>query len=348
MRATLTLPPLRPGRRDDEQNQRRRQSGAEAPPLWPTPGGKPGARSITGAARTSAIAGALVASALGGGPAAATSGPPEETAGVIAVGHRGTTKFAPENTIAGHEVAIALGARVIEMDVRMTSDGHFVVMHDARVDRTTNGSGRVDEMTLAEIKELDAGSWFAPEFAGERVPTLKEALRNIKGRAGVDIDFKGGPQNSGDIIADLLDEEGYTDGPLVTVFARARHYDRLTGVLGRYALRPHYVDARTTAKRAAEGVEIMGLRRWSFSFASARAIRDNGLILFANVMGFDDGPRGFSDSLAAGARFIQADNLDQLVQWLDERRLLSTCVPARDLSCWRGAAGEIRIAAAGR
>ncbi len=301
------------------------------------------ALTIDWAARTSALASALVASALAGGAAAGSRTvpePPEDVGDIIAVGHRGTTKFAPENTLAAHDIAVAMGARVIEIDVRMTVDGHFVVMHDARVDRTTDGSGRVDQMALAEIKRLDAGAWFAPEFAGERVPTLREALRNLRGRAGVDIDFKSGPANSGALLANILDQEGYADGPLVTVFARAHAYNRLKGVSPRYALRPHFVSRRIAAAVAAgDGITIMGLRRWSFSFESARAIRDNGMLLFSNVMGWADGARGFADSIEAGAKFIQTDKLDELVAYLDGRGLLSTCVPARDLSCWTRAPG---------
>ncbi len=69
-----------------------------------------------------------------------------------------------------------LGARFIETDLRLTRDSHLVAMHDETLDRTTSGRGRVDKHTLAELRALDAGSWFAPEFAGERIPTLEEIL----------------------------------------------------------------------------------------------------------------------------------------------------------------------------
>ena len=266
---------------------------------------------------------------------------------VIAVGHRGTMKFAPENTIAAHDVAIAMGARAIEMDVRMTADGEFVIMHDATVDRTTDGEGLVSRMTLADIRKLDAGSWFSPAFAGERVPTLREALRNIKGRAAVDIDFKSGPDDSASRIAQILDEEGFDDGSLVTVFVRAWHYRRMKPLPDRYALRPHFRNAGHTAAAAhQDGVRIMGLRRRDFSFAAAHMISENGLTLFANVMGADDNESGFDDSLRAGARFIQTDRLDLLAPYLKERGLLVECAPAADLACAGDAgADSIRVAA---
>ncbi len=268
---------------------------------------------------------------------------------VIVVGHRGTKLFAPENTIAAFNKAIEMGARSIEMDVRMTRDGEFVIMHDPFVNRTTNGSGLVSRLTLADISKLDAGSWFSPEFAGEKVPTLREALRAIKGRAGVDIDFKAGSDNSVELITKILDEEGFNDGSLVTVFVRAWNYVKMRPLPERYALRPHFQNARLAALAAHEdGVEIMGLRRRSFSFAAARAIADNGLMLFTNVMGGSDNENGYSDSLRAGARFIQTDRLDLLAPWLAERGLLVECAPARDLTCLETEPqGSVRVATSG-
>lgn len=266
---------------------------------------------------------------------------------VIAVGHRGTMKFAPENTLAAFDKAIEMGARAIEMDVRMTADGHFVIMHDATVDRTTDGRGFVSKMTLAEIVALDAGSWFGPDFSGERVPTLREALRHLKGRAAVDIDFKAGPDDSAQRIAQILDEEGYDDGTLVTVFVRAWHYRKMKPLPARYALRPHYLNPEKTAEARGAGVDIIGLRRRNWSFGAARSIADNGLALFANVMGRDDGREGFDDALRAGARFIQTDRLDLLAPYLKERGLLVECTPSRALGCVGEATSPARIAASG-
>ncbi|MBD8022049.1 glycerophosphodiester phosphodiesterase [Microbacterium gallinarum] len=90
--------------------------------------------------------------------------------------HRGGGATAPENTLAAVSGALAGGFDYVEVDVALTADGHPVLMHDAKVDRTTNGSGRLDSLTLAEVRALDAGSWFDPSFAGTRVPTLVEFL----------------------------------------------------------------------------------------------------------------------------------------------------------------------------
>lgn len=92
------------------------------------------------------------------------------------IGHRGAAAVAPENTLVGLRAAAAAGVRVVEFDVKLTADGRCVLFHDGRLERTTNGHGRVAETTFAEMARLDAGSWFAAAFAGERVPSLEAAL----------------------------------------------------------------------------------------------------------------------------------------------------------------------------
>jgi glycerophosphoryl diester phosphodiesterase len=92
------------------------------------------------------------------------------------IGHRGAAARAPENTLAGLRRAKALGCDWVEFDVRLTGDGALVLCHDSALDRTTSGSGLVSATSLAAIRECDAGSWFDPNFAGEKVPTLDEGL----------------------------------------------------------------------------------------------------------------------------------------------------------------------------
>lgn len=95
---------------------------------------------------------------------------------VLTIAHRGASGHAPEHTFAAYDRAIAMGAHYIEQDLQQTADGHLVVMHDSTLDRTTDCTGNVSDVTLAELKRCDAGSWFGPQFAGERVPTLDEVL----------------------------------------------------------------------------------------------------------------------------------------------------------------------------
>ena len=104
--------------------------------------------------------------------------------------HRGRSGVYPENTMAAFEAAIEVGADFIELDVRSTADGEIVCLHDATVDRTTDGSGEVADMTRAEVRALDAGRWIGDEHAGEPVPPLREVLEQIAPRLVVHIEIK--------------------------------------------------------------------------------------------------------------------------------------------------------------
>jgi glycerophosphoryl diester phosphodiesterase len=96
------------------------------------------------------------------------------------IAHRGASGHAPENTLAAFRLAVEMGAKFIETDLQVTRDAWIVAMHDATVNRTTNGRGHISKMTLGEVRTLDAGAWFVGagdrSFAGERVPTLEEIL----------------------------------------------------------------------------------------------------------------------------------------------------------------------------
>ncbi|MCD6576314.1 MAG: glycerophosphodiester phosphodiesterase [Nanoarchaeota archaeon] len=122
---------------------------------------------------------------------------------MLKIGHRGASEFFPENTLLSFKKAFEMGASTIEFDVRQTKDGKLVVIHDKSVDRTTNGSGLVSEMTFREIRKLDAGK-------GEKIPTLKEALSVVKkfnGKCLVEIKEKGIEEKILDVIKKMKMEE---------------------------------------------------------------------------------------------------------------------------------------------
>ena len=108
--------------------------------------------------------------------------------------HRGASDTHPENTLAAFREAIRLGAQMIEFDVALSKDGQLILMHDATVDRTTNGKGPVSELMLAELKKLDAGSWKGGQFKNERTPTLDEALAIMPDNMWLNVHLKGGAQ----------------------------------------------------------------------------------------------------------------------------------------------------------
>lgn len=110
----------------------------------------------------------------------------------LIIAHRGDSAHRPENTLVAFASALEAGADIVELDVQLTRDGHVAVIHDPTVERTTNGQGRVGELTLRELRGLSAGypARFGDSFASERVPTLQEVLAFLKGRARVLIEIK--------------------------------------------------------------------------------------------------------------------------------------------------------------
>ncbi|WP_406687695.1 glycerophosphodiester phosphodiesterase [Rossellomorea vietnamensis] len=130
------------------------------------------------------------------------------------IAHRGAAAYAPENTIASYDLAVDMKADYIEIDVQRSKDGELVVIHDTSVDRTTDGSGKVGDLTLEEMKSLDAGSWKGEQFAGEEIPTFEEVLDRYHGKVGILIEMKSPELYPGieEQVADAL-KERHLDTP---------------------------------------------------------------------------------------------------------------------------------------
>ena len=133
---------------------------------------------------------------------------------VKSIAHRGGSLFAPENTCASF-FASSNAADLVEFDVHVSLDGELVVIHDGTVDRTTDGTGSVSALSLAQLKALDAGSWFSPSFAGEAIPTLAEAIECILPFATPLIEQKAGSAQS---YVDLLQSMNVTSNVVVQSF----------------------------------------------------------------------------------------------------------------------------------
>ena len=103
--------------------------------------------------------------------------------------HRGASAHAPENTLAAFELALAQEAEGIELDVKLSADGHVVAMHDATVDRTTDGHGRVKDLSLSDLRSLDAGNFFDGKYRGEKVPTLEEVFEAVGKRLFINVEL---------------------------------------------------------------------------------------------------------------------------------------------------------------
>lgn len=159
-------------------------------------------RTIAASSAVAAVGLSLVAvpahAAPGNGNAPAHAGQPEHVSTTV-IAHRGASAYAPENTLAAFQIGIEQGATLIESDVQLSKDGVPVLLHDTTLTRTTNveevfpdrTSHFVGDYTLAELKQLDAGSWFGEEFAGEPIPTLAEMVEQVRGsRSGIIMELK--------------------------------------------------------------------------------------------------------------------------------------------------------------
>jgi glycerophosphoryl diester phosphodiesterase len=109
----------------------------------------------------------------------------------LVIAHRGSSAYAPENTLAAFDLAADQEADAIELDVDLTRDGHIIVMHDATIDRTTDGHGRVTDLTLEEVRRVDAGAWKSADFKGERVPLLEEVFEAVGRWLLINVEIKG-------------------------------------------------------------------------------------------------------------------------------------------------------------
>ena len=232
---------------------------------------------------------------------------------ILSVGHRGTYVWGPENTIASLHLAYRMGADFVEIDVRETSDGHLVLMHDDTVNRTTDGRGRVDEMTLEEIKALWVIS-LNPDVPNQRVPTMEQALDYCRGRLCVDVDPKIDEvekiartvETTGMLHQVMILTKGIDKGhrmravvPEITLMARCETYDEVVAFMEELDTPVYEVDFL-----------IMG--------EVEELIHDRGAKMFVDALGYFDilGLVGYQILVCAGADIIQTDLLPVLVPYL--------------------------------
>ncbi len=137
------------------------------------------------------------------------------------IAHRGFSRAAPENTLAAVRAAIDVGADMAEIDVTLTSDGQVVVIHDTTLERTTNGGGEVLQFSLADLRQLDAGSWFSRSFAGEPIPTLDAMLAEVDDRILLNVEIKSEAVGLGVVekVAAAIRARGMTNEVVVSSFS---------------------------------------------------------------------------------------------------------------------------------
>lgn len=161
--------------------------------------------------------------------------------------HRGGAAHRPENTLAAFREAVRLGAHMVELDLRRSADGAVVAMHDAKVNRTTDGRGAVSGLSLAELRRLDAGRHFGAAYGGERVPTLEEVLDVVPRDVWLNLQIKRGEPIAAEVTHGLvragrLDNAFLACGNSAGREARAVHPDVLLCNLVRQGSRDAYID----------------------------------------------------------------------------------------------------------
>jgi glycerophosphoryl diester phosphodiesterase len=198
----------------------------------------------------------------------------------LVVGHRGNSMFAPENTLSSMDQAFRRGADVVEVDIQFAANGEIVAMHDLGVERTTDGTGDAASMTVAQLKTLDAGSWFSDEYIGERVPTLKEFFEVAAQRGIIYLDLKTYPMGSA--IAQLLDELELPDESIWTsanteALARDAHEHLPGASVLWWGDVPNRPKADYFQHMRSIGVAGFDLRWGDFSHRFARDAQSNGM-----------------------------------------------------------------------
>jgi glycerophosphoryl diester phosphodiesterase len=228
--------------------------------------------------------------------------------------HRGGGALAPENTLSGLRLARRLGYAGVEFDVKLTADGVAILMHDDTLDRTTTGSGQVAFTGLARVSELDAGSWFARPFAGERVPTFREAAEVCRSLAlWVNVEIKpcaGREVETGAAVArDALDLwAGDSHPPLLSSFSRAALAEagRVAPGLARGLLVAD-VPEDWQAALSALGCAALHVEHGRVTPALAAAVHAAGVALLCYTV---NDPARAAELLAFGVDCIVTDRLD--------------------------------------
>ncbi len=240
----------------------------------------------------------------------------DPTAGTRVIAHRGFSAAAPENTLAAVDAAIDVGADMVEIDVTLSADSHVVVIHDEALDRTTDGSGEVARLTLSELKELDAGSWFDPRFAGERIPSLDEVLVRVRDRILLNIEIKGeavGRGIAGKVVA-AIREHGMTDRVIVSSFSpealremRALAPEIRTAVL--YNTEHH--EGRDAVEIVADlGASAFNIKRQRLTRRMHRRCREHGIPVGIYTV---NEPRRMRRMVARSVDAIFTDHPDRLL-----------------------------------
>jgi glycerophosphoryl diester phosphodiesterase len=234
---------------------------------------------------------------------------------VVAISHRGEHLVRPENTMPAFEEAIRVGADFMEVDVRTTSDGKLVLSHDSTVDRCTNGTGKVAEMTFDQIEALDAGIRRGPVFAGVKVPTFDQVLDLAHGRIGIYVDVK--YASAADLV-NHIDGHGMTDD--VVIYCGLGLAKQILELNPELKVMPE----SSTADHAKVLIDQLHPRVIAFDAKDfvpeiISVVKGSGVQIYVDRMGLTDAPEGWQSAIDAGADGIQTDRPGPLVEYLKSK-----------------------------
>lgn len=242
------------------------------------------------------------------------------------VAHRGASTERPECTLSAIQRSIDVGATAVEIDIRTSKDGQLFVLHDTTLDRTTNGDGRAVERTMAELKELDAGSWFDIKYRGERIPKLSEALELCRGKIDVLLDLK---EQGATYVESVVDEVRNHGDPKRTIIgvrsvAQAVQFRKLLPAARQLGLIP---DPQQIDEFAKAGVDTIRLwPKWLSDDSLVTRIRRLDVQLHLN--GATGKPQEVLMLLQYKPYSLSADDpatlIDTLNEWKRSRTTLST------------------------
>ncbi|MCP5517871.1 MAG: glycerophosphodiester phosphodiesterase family protein [Verrucomicrobiales bacterium] len=252
-------------------------------------------------------------------PGAATL--PSSTHRFVVIAHRGDHEHAHENTLTAIRAAARVGADYVEVDVRQTRDGHLVLMHDATVDRMTDGSGRVAELDLDAIRRLRVTDETRPELAPDRVPTFDEALSAMKGRIHLYLDFKAGERTA--VVAALRRHEMMGN---VVVYDDVANLPRWREVAPGLPLMTSLPDearepASARAFLTAGSLAVLDGPVTDYTAPLVAAVSEAGARVWPDIQGPWEGPDLWARAVALGIGGLQTDRPSDLVQWLDHEGL---------------------------
>ena len=249
--------------------------------------------------------------------------------------HRGWSSKYPENTMEAYRAALDAGVDQLETDVRVSKDGELVLIHDATLDRTTNGTGKVCDYTLQELRQLDAGSWKDAEFAGCRIPTLREFFELVKDHPTMtlDVELKEYPYDGWDAVSydvcdrtlAMVEEYGFRDRIVLNTWSRKLHgyiREKYGETYRRHVYYPlsYMKPGDNDPYAGAYCTCVCGLKDDKTPIAQAVAFgKETGVRLWAGAFVKDD--ETVDKAVKLGAELITCNNVDEVLAILRARGL---------------------------